>query len=201
MKLRTLSLLPVLAAAVVAAGLAGMPAAPASALMITKPESSGRDFGPIPPRIELPQGKEELSKDDIRYAVENHLISIGAHDLKVGKIDKTPDGIAIVHIVNGQDDPVGEFGVDVATAEIFPESQLQVLLGKAKPDDCTVPKSVSLLSGDKAPSSYRLRLREHMMGDGQAWAPWLSAAAASASPCQDDYKDGGPKIPLDKQIF
>lgn len=201
MKLRHKILLPVLAAAAIAVGLAGVPATPAHALMITKPEASGADFGPIPPRIDLPQGKEELSKNDIRHAVEAHLTTIGALDLKVGKIDKTADGIAIVHIVNGQDDPVGEFGVDVATAEIFPQSQLEVLLGKGSPDNCASANFAGLLSGDKTLSSYRLRLRAHMMGDGQAWAPWLSAAAASASACQGDYKDGGPKIPLHKEIF
>jgi len=199
MKLLNQPLLPVLAAAVIAAGLSVAPLAPANALMITKPEASGADFGPIPPRIELPQGKEELSKNDIRHAVENHLVRIGALDLKVGKIDKTPDGIAIVHIVNGQDDQVGEFGVDVATAEIFPQSQLKILLGQAATDDCPTPRSAGLGMGSAQANSYRAKLRAHIMGDGQAWAPWLTDAAVGA--CQDDYRDGGPKIPLHNEIF
>lgn len=193
------SLLPAIAAIAIAAGATSIPAVPAHALIITKPEAGGADFGPIPPRIDLPRGKEELSFDDIRHAVETHLITIGMLDLKVGKIEKTPDGIAIVHIVNGMDDPVGEFGVDVATAEIFPQSQLKVLLGQAALDGCPAPQSAGLANGAHPADNYRAKLRAHMLGDGQAWAPWISGAAANG--CQNDYRDGGPRIPLRKEIF
>ena len=200
MKLKRKTLLYALAAIALVAGGAVMPVASANALMIAKSGATGgKQFGAIPPRIELPQGKEELSLDDIRLAVENHLVGIGALDLKVGKIDKTPDGIAIVHIVNGQDDAVGEFGVDVATAQIFPQSQLQMLLGQAATDNCPAPQSAGLAKEDHPANNYRAKLRAHMMGDGQAWAPWLTDAAVGA--CQNDYRDGGPDIPQRGAMF
>lgn len=199
MKLLPASLLPMLAAAVLAAGAAVLPAVSAHALVVNSPGMQGVQAGAVPPRIELPQGKEELSISDIRHAVGTHLIRIGALDLKVGKIEKAPEGIAIVYILNGMDDPVGRFGVDVVTAEVFPPSQLQMLLGTASTDDCGDGRTAGLLAGGKAAGDYATRLRAHMLGDGHGWAPWLTNAALGA--CHDDYKDGGPKIPLNKQIF
>jgi hypothetical protein len=200
------------------------PATAASPVLPVIGSSAGSSgYGPYPPRIALPVGKDELSVSDVRHAVKQHLIRIRATNRWVGDVHKTKNAMIIVKIVDRNKREVGEFGVDAFTAEIYPHDLLmQAQVGNGKDGGCGEYRAAGLLmdgsisrevaattpesdgyetaSGpserdEMTPNEYRRMLRAHMLGDGQPWAPWVTAAR-STNACDNDYRNGGPDIPL-----
>lgn len=131
--------------------------------------------------IRFPQGKEELSRSDIRLSVQQHFIRMGVSTPKILVTD-TQDDTAAVQMKKTGGKTVFIFSVDKTSGEII----------DSRPSWAGVNwKSEPRLGAQIA---YNERLRRHVLGDGKPWGNWVGAFNASLL-CASDYDNGGPDIP------
>ena len=131
-------------------------------------------------RIEFPDGKEELSLQDVRHAVAVHLQRIGLVQLKPTYAEGD-DGLIVVDLRSPKGVLLRRLEIDRANAEVisnqaFRRSVLTAAAGHSKQLDTE--------------TDYQRRLRRHMLGDGKSWGAWIGEKGG----CADDYEFGAPDI-------
>ena len=131
--------------------------------------------------IQFPQGKEELSRSDIRQSVRQHFVRMGVSAPKILVTD-TEDETAAVQMKQSSGKTVFIFSVDKISGEII----------DSRPSWADAAwKSEPKL---EAQIAYNERLRRHVLGDGKPWGNWVGVMNANLL-CASDYDDGGPDIP------
>lgn len=137
-------------------------------------------------RIAFPEGKDELSLQDVKSAISQHLTGLGAKSFKVA-VAKTADDVIGADIINANGALVRHLEVDAVTTQVISNVPYRAPLGLAAMAD---GEKTAQLTGK---ADYQRRLRGHMLGDGKAWAPWIGAGG-SAGTCYTDYGFGAPDI-------
>lgn len=131
--------------------------------------------------IQFPQGKEELSRSDIRLSVQQHFVRMGVSEPEILVTD-TEDETAAVQMKKISGKTVFIFSVDKTSGQII----------DARPSWAGASwKSEPKL---EAQIAYNERLRRHVLGDGKPWGNWVGVFNANLL-CASDYDDGGPDIP------
>ena len=145
-------------------------------------------------RIQFPEHKEELTGEDVRLAIEQHLLRIGATPLKVWT-QWLGEEYILADIIAADDRLLRRLKVDAVEARIVSHRNFTRPVGFSGG-----PLRVAIDAGvDAVPArvAYRRNLRRHMLGDGKAWAAWLTPSHGAAG-CQDDYRFGGPTLEPDE---
>ncbi len=132
-------------------------------------------------QIEFPDGKEELSLQDVRHAVTVHLQRIGLVQLRPTVRNGDEDGIVVVDLRSPKGDLLRRLEIDRPNAEVvsnqaFRRSVLMAAAGQSNQQEME--------------TDYQQRLRRHMLGDGKAWGAWIGEKGG----CADDYEFGAPEI-------
>ena len=133
-------------------------------------------------RITLPTEKEELTLFDVKHAVKQHLLRVGAPMRQV-KVTWDREEFINVDIFDQQGKKRRRLVVDAAMAQIVLNEMYLQPVGFTDEDE----------TGLAAHVAYRRKLRRHMLGDGKPWADWITNSASTGG-CYDDYRFGAPDL-------
>jgi hypothetical protein len=125
------------------------------------------------PKIQFPQGKEELSRADIRLVIDQYLLGLGL-ETAPPQLRDTEDGTVVATLGAANSDLGVEMEIDPATGQLV--------------DVWAIGPTAT------EQADYSARLRHHVMGDGKTWGDWVGKFDVRLL-CGSDYGTEAPAIP------
>jgi hypothetical protein len=134
--------------------------------------------------IRLPQNKEELSRFDVEHALRQLFARAGQTPTRIESRHAGEDIIAAsVYLADGK--RFWTVRIDSAEARVISSRYHLKAVGFGN------PKKYSRGAGLRREISDTMRLRRHMLGDGQPWGDWVGSIKST---CADDYRNGAPEM-------